>query len=130
MKKKPAFKPKTFAFDFDGVVSIYDGVFKGDEHVGPPRPEVVKAIKRLKKLGHTTLIYSTRSTAVLQKYCRKHHIPVDYINHNPKFKTGNPGKPIAHVYVDDRGYRYRGQSAGVLVRGLVSFKVYKGRHKA
>lgn len=117
-------KPKTFAFDFDGVVSKYDGVFKGDEKVDQPRPEIVKAIKILKKQGHKILIYSSRSSKVLKKYCQKHKIPVDYYNLNPNYKTGNPGKPVASVYVDDRAICYQGQSAEKLVKEINSFKVY------
>ncbi len=117
-------KTRTFAFDFDGVVSEYDGIFRGDEHVGKPRYEVVKAIRALKKQGHKILIYSTRSTKVLKKYCKKHKIPVDYLNINPEYKTGNPGKPVASVYVDDRGLCYRGQKAETLIKELNSFKAY------
>lgn len=117
-------KGKTFAFDFDGVISEYDGVFKRDEKIDKPRPEVVRAIKLLKKQGHKILIYSTRSTTVLKKYCKKYKIPVDYLNTNPEYKTGNPGKPVASVYVDDRAICYRGQNAEELVKELNNFKVY------
>jgi len=117
-------KKRTFAFDFDGVVSEYEGIFKGEEHVGKPRKEVVKAIKILKKQGHKILIYSTRNAKVLKKYCKKHKIPVDYFNKNPEYKTGNPGKPVASVYVDDRALCYRGQKAEILVNSLNNFKVF------
>ena len=117
-------KQKTFAFDFDGVVSKYDGIFRGDEKMDRPRPEVVKAIKILKQQGYKVLIYSTRSTNVLKEYCKKYKIPVDYFNNNPNYKTGNPGKPVASVYVDDRAICYTGQSAKELVKELNDFKVY------
>ena len=117
-------KTKTFAFDFDGVISKYDGVFRGDEYADEPLPEVVKAIKILKEQGYKILIYSTRSTKVLKDYCKKHKIPVDYFNTNPQYKTGNPGKPVASVYVDDRALCYTGQSAEELVKQLKEFKVY------
>lgn len=117
-------KTKTFAFDFDGVLSEYDGIFRGDEHVGKPLSEVVKAIKILKKQGHKILIYSTRGDEVLKKYCKQHKIPVDYFNNNPEYKTGNPGKPVASVYVDDRALLYKGQNAKELVKELDEFKVY------
>ena len=117
-------KTKTFAFDFDGVISKYDGVFKGSKYADEPLPEVVKAIKMLKEQGYKILIYSTRSTKMLKDYCNKHKIPVDYFNINPQYKTGNPGKPVASVYVDDRALCYTGQSAEELVRQLKDFKVY------
>jgi len=113
---------KTFAFDFDGVVSEYDGIFRGNEVAEKPRSEVVEAIRILKKEGFKILIYSTRNGEFLKKYCKKHKIPVDYFNTNPEYKTGNPGKPIASVYVDDRGLCYRGQNAKQLVKEIKNFK--------
>ena len=115
-------KPRTFAFDFDGVLSEYDGVFRGNEHVGKPMPEVVQAIKMLKEQGHKIMVYSTRSDKVLRKYCEAHNIPVDYYNKNPEFKRGNLGKPVAHAYIDDRAVLYRGQTSEELVKDLLQFK--------
>jgi len=115
-------KKRTYAFDFDGVIHEYDGVFISDEHVGKPRQDVIKAIKKLKSMDHKILIYSTRSDKVVEKFCKNHDIPYDYINHNPEYKTGNPGKPVASVYVDDRGYTYKKQSAGQLVKDLINFE--------
>ena len=73
-------KKRTFAFDFDGVVAQYDGIFRGAEHLSKPHKEVVRAIRALKKEGHKTLIYSTRGTEILKKYCKKYNIPIDYFN--------------------------------------------------
>jgi len=115
---------RTFAFDFDGVIAKYDGIFKGAEHLGKPHKEVINAIKELKKGGYKILIYSTRSSIILKKYCKKYNIPVDYINKNPEYKTGNPGKPVASVYVDDRALCYTGQKAKQLIKELENFKVY------
>ena len=106
------------------MASEYDGVFRGDEHVGSPILDVVKAIKILKKQGHKILIYSTRSAEVLKKYCQKHQIPADYFNQNPEYQTGNPGKPVASVYVDDRAVCFRDQNANELVQELNNFEPY------
>lgn len=115
-------KTRTYAFDFDGVLAKYDGVFRGDEHLGKPHKEVIKAIKELKKQGHKTLIYSTRSSAIMKKYCKKYKIPIDYFNKNPNFKTSNPGKPVASVYIDDRAICYKGQKAKQLIKEILKFK--------
>ena len=119
-------KPKrsrTYAFDFDGVVTHYAG-FRGPEHIDPPNKEVIKAVRMLKEQGHKILIYSTRGTAFLKSYCRKHNISVDYFNDNPNIRGHNKGKPIAHVYVDDRAILYKGQKAETLVQQLNKFKAY------
>lgn len=116
-------RPKQFAFDFDGVIARYSG-FKGHYHVGPPIPGIVRAIKLLKKQGHIVIIYSTRSTSLLKRYCKRYGIPVDYINENPMYTTKNPGKVVATAYVDDRAVCYTGQSPAVLVRQLTAFRTY------
>jgi DNA-binding LacI/PurR family transcriptional regulator len=116
-------KKRVYAFDFDGVISKYEG-FKSVTHTGEPIEEVVKAIRILKNKGHKILIYSTRSDEVLRKYCIEYDIPVDYINRNPELEGENPGKPIAFVYIDDRAIRYEGQSAEKLVDEITSFKAY------
>lgn len=122
--KKYAMKIKTYSFDFDGTLTKYDGKFKGNNVVDKPRPEVIRAIKLLKKQKHKIIIYSIRSAAVLKKWCKKYGVPVDYFNENPDFKQKNPGKPVASVYVDDRAVCYKGQTAEQLIKELKNFKVF------
>ncbi|KKW17334.1 hypothetical protein A3J43_00475 [Candidatus Uhrbacteria bacterium RIFCSPHIGHO2_12_FULL_54_23] len=117
-------KTRIYAFDFDGTMTDYGGKFLGHTIVDEPRPEVIKAIRILKKQGHKILVHSTRGNAVLQKWCKTHDVPVDYFNENPEFNTENPGKPVAHVYLDDRAVCYRGQTADELVDELNNFQVY------
>ena len=114
---------KTFAFDFDGVIADYHG-FKGVEHTGEPIPEVVQTIRNLKSLGHMIVIYSTRGSEILKDYCNKYDIPVDYINDNPRVPNENRGKPVAHVYVDDRSVCFRKQSSDELTEEIINFKPY------
>lgn len=116
-------KTYTYAFDFDGVIAEYRG-FKGRTHVGRPIREVVRAIKILKKHGHKILVHSTRSAKVLERYCEKHKIPVDYYNDNPEIEVDNPGKQAAYVYIDDRAICYKGQKAEELVSEVENFRVY------
>ena len=121
MKKEV--RPKTIAFDFDGVIAKYNGFISHDD-VQEPISEVVEAIKLLKEKGLRILIYSTRSDEYLKKYCDRFSIPVDYINRNPNKEGGNPGKPIAYVYVDDRSICYKGENAEQLVSEIMTFKTY------
>ena len=116
-------KSRVFAFDFDGVISQYEG-FVSTTHTGDPIKEVVDAIRKLKENGHKILLHSTRGDELLKNYCIKHNIPFDYINKNPELEGENPGKPIAFVYIDDRAVRYTGQSSDELVSELESFKAY------
>ncbi|MCX6785051.1 MAG: hypothetical protein NTV81_03945 [Candidatus Komeilibacteria bacterium] len=118
--KKPT---RTYAFDFDGVITQYQG-FKGEDHFCEPNLETIKAIRLLKEQGNTIIIYSTRSEENLAAYCKQHDIPVDYINHNPEVSGSNPGKPVASVYIDDHAVCYHGQTAEELVAEIINFKTY------
>lgn len=113
-------KKRPYAFDFDGVIARYDG-FQGREVANEPIPEVVEAIRKIKSLGHTIIIHSTRGNGFLRTYLTAHDIPFDYINENPNKMGDNPNKPIAYVYVDDRAVCYNGQSADALVAQILQF---------
>ncbi len=114
---------KTVAFDFDGVISKYEG-FISSEDVKPPIDDVVGAIKILKDKGFKILVHSTRGDEFLKKYCEDFSIPFDYINKRFDKYGQNEGKPIAFVYVDDRAICYKGQKAEELVEQIEKFKAY------
>ncbi len=109
------------AFDFDGVIAHTRG-FVAHDHEGEPNQEVIRAITLLKEKGCKILIHSTRGESFLKMYCEKFSVPYDYINHRPDKEGENPGKPIASVYIDDRGLNYHGQSAEDLLKEIVDFK--------
>jgi len=121
--KKKQFKMRYFAFDFDGVISHYDGDWNR-KTMGRPIAEVVKAVKMLRMHGHKIIIHSSRDTASIKKYCKKFLIPYDYINENPDRIVDNLGKPAASVYVDDRAYCYKNQKAEKLVKDMIEFQPY------
>ncbi len=116
-------RPRTIAFDFDGVIAAYNG-FVHKEDTQEPNKKVIDAIRLLKQKGFKILVHSTRGDAFLKMYCEKFSIPFDYINRRPDKEGDNPGKPIAFVYVDDRAICYRGESAEDLVHEIETFKAY------
>jgi phosphoglycolate phosphatase-like HAD superfamily hydrolase len=116
---------KVLVFDFDGVINLYRGEYKGDDVHAAPNPEVLRAMGLLREQGYKILIYSTKSTATIKKYCGEHAVPYDYINENPdQAPQGNPHKPRAGAYIDDHAICYRGQSAGDLVKEITTFVPY------
>jgi len=117
---------RTFAFDFAGVISLYRGGFTSEAACGDdePNPEVVGAIRKLHSAGHKIIIHSTLHTDIIRDYCERHDIPYTYINENPEFSPGNPGKPVATVYIDDRAFNYSGQTTDELVAALESFQPF------
>ena len=115
---------KVVAFDFDATISTYDGVYRGDGVHGEPIRETVKAMRLLRERGFKLIIYSTKSTPTIRAYCEKHSVPYDYINENPEMEQGNPGKPRAHAYVDDRAINFHNQSAEELAAEVERFEPY------
>ena len=116
---------KVLAFDLDGVIKKYDGNYMDDQTPAEPNGPVVKALGLLRAQGYKIIIYSTKSTETIKKYCDDHTIPYDYINKNPEqAPQGNPHKPRAGAYIDDHAICYRGQSAEELVKEITSFEPY------
>lgn len=115
-------KPKTIAFDFDGVLAHYDG-WRGHNHLGKPIPGMKDLLWELKESGWTIIIYTTRGNAEIQEWCERRNFPCDYVNFNPDIQGNNPGKPIADIYVDDRAIKFNGVPAD-LRRQIANFKTW------
>ena len=102
---------KTICFDFDGVISEYHG-WKGFDHFGKPIPGMAGLIGDLRQSGYKVILWTTRlHTACMDIWLDMHGFKFDSINsksHNPP-NTSN--KPIAALYVDDRGFRFPLNSA-------------------
>lgn len=100
---------KTICIDFDGVIAQYKE-WKGANHFGAPVSGVQNALKVLKKEGYRIIIFTTRQVSdSLKAYLKENDITYDYINENPdQPKDSNQGKPIADIYLDDRGMCFRG----------------------
>lgn len=118
---------KVIAFDFDGVISSYDG-WKGVDVFGQPDMKVVYAMRRLHVQDWKIVIFTTRiETPKLRAWLKQYDVPYDSINstkHNP---PDTSIKPIYHVIVDDRAVQYRGQDTETLERDIMA--VYEMNHK-
>ena len=108
----PKQRQLTAAFDFDGVISKYDG-WKGVGVFGKPIRSVTLAMAKLRDYGWKIIIYTTRGVHEIEGYLNDHGIPYDEINRNTSIDSLG-STPIADVYVDDRAVRYHGQTAGEL----------------
>ena len=118
---------KAAAFDFLGVLAKHDGNSFISEEVyaqSEPNLDVIAAMHILKDYGYKVIVYSTLADEIVREYCLKHKIPVDEINNNSDYKTGNMGKPVASVYVDDRALQYSGQTPEELSKQIINFKPY------
>jgi len=118
-------RQKVAVFDFDGVISTYNG-WRGFDVFGEPIPSTIKVMNDLQSQGWRIVIFTTRHfTPAMQEWLRIAGVTYDDVNntkHNPPH-TSN--KPIADVYVDDRAVNFHGQSAPQLmdeIKGVANSK--------
>ncbi len=116
--------PRTIAVDFDGVIADYDG-WKGTGVLGPPRRDVLEALRVLHAEGWKIIVHTTRGEMEISGYLAEHGIPHHEINRNSDYSTLG-AKPVADVYWDDRALRYSGDARKdmELIR---SFRTWSGR---
>lgn len=95
----------TVAVDFDGVIHSYTSGWQGPAEIpDPPIEGVAEALRTLRTVFEV-VVYSTRCATpeglgAVRKYLRENGIEVDRVA---------DGKPIAFIYIDDRGYRFQGK---------------------
>lgn len=101
--------------DFDGVVNDYQGWRDEgfDVILDEPKPGAVEGIKALRAMGYRVVIHSARTgyeggIRCIKFWLEKHGIVVDDVAEH---------KPVALIYVDDRGMRFT--DWGVNFNGIV-----------
>ena len=75
--------------------------------------------------GVRIIINTTRSEiSEVEEYLKKHHIPYDYINHNPDNDEQelSQSKVLADCYVDDRSLRFEGSWGPRFANEILYFK--------
>lgn len=98
----------TICIDIDGVIADYSKGWQGENHIGDPLPGAKKFLQRLREAGWKIIIFTTRGNGDMERYCDRHGLCYDEINQNSSLVGRNPGKPIATVYLDDRGICFKG----------------------
>lgn len=58
------------------------------------------ALRRFKEEGHTIVIHSCNERDWIERNLREEGLIVDYVNGH------SDGKPVADLYIDDRGWRF------------------------
>lgn len=98
--------PLSIAIDFDGVIAqIEPGTV--DTVVGM-MPLAATTIRHLRDAGWTIIIYTSRhgeKEDEAKRLCAEWGVEYDGWNVNPHLPEF-PGKPPAHVYLDDRAIRF------------------------
>ena len=108
-------KPKHVYVDFDGVLAEYTG-WKGPEYLGAPRPGCKEFLAKIKSLGFTVVIFTTRRTGAIQVWLREHDLW-----HLVSKVTNEKGPAL--VYLDDRAICFEGDYGAALWK-LVRFTPY------
>jgi hypothetical protein len=116
------YKP-TICIDVDGVIADYSQGFKGPKVIGAPLPGAREFLERLREAGWKIVIFTTRGNDVMEQYMEQHSLYYDEINDNSSLRGENPGKPIAAVYLDDRGIRFNGDFDQAFEQ-IMNFKVW------
>jgi hypothetical protein len=114
----------TIAVDFDGVIADYEG-WEGTGAPGPPRTDVIEALKVLRAEGWKIVVHSCRASAEITSYLLANNIPFDEINKNSSRPSGG-SKPAATVYWDDRAFYYSGNARNDLEK-IRNFRTWNGR---
>lgn len=125
---------KIIALDFDGVIHSYPK-WKGMGVIeDPPVPGAIDFIRKLEQNGYRVAIYSSRSRSfagrrAMKKWLRKHIFEYygepDTAYNNDAPVTCRPCrlydhiewplfKPMAHLTIDDRGYRFNGKFPAIV----------------
>ena len=92
-------KPLTIMVDLDGVICTEETTF--ERPLAQPLPGAKEALAQLKAAGHTVVIYTGRGWPELnatKKWLDDHGMVYDAIH---------MGKPIAHVWIDDRAIQFK-----------------------
>lgn len=115
---------KTIAIDVDGTIYDHSDGWHGEEHFGALLPDAAEIINLLHMNGWFIIINTCRgSVESVSKQLKSDGIHFDLINEQKdEYKnSGLSGKPVADVYLDDRGVQFRGDWKQAL-KDVLEFK--------
>ena len=93
-------KVPTIAVDFDGVINTYAG-WEGADKEYAPREGVGSFLITLHESGWKIIIHTCRPRLDVRRWLKKHELTT-YIH------SVTNTKPIATIYLDDRGLQFTG----------------------
>ena len=111
---------KRIVFDFDGVIHKYSKGWQDGSIYDEPVEGIKEVIDQLRQ-KYEVVIVSTRSKELkgrveMLKWLDKYNIIVDQIL---------VSKPLAMIYIDDRGYKFDGNALHTLVWDIEHFKTWQ-----
>lgn len=111
-------KGKAVCFDFDGVIHKYSKGWQDGTIYDEPNTEMLDLILLLQKLEIPVFICSTRNPIQIKEWWNKHILypkstltgAGDKFWNNTEFVGITNRKLPAQLYIDDRAYKYTGQT--------------------
>ena len=88
---------KTYCFDMDGVICNIDN---DDYSKRTPKHKTIGIMQCIKSMKHTIIIHTGRHLnhmVATQEWLKENEVPHDHLQF---------GKPVADVYIDDKGMRF------------------------
>jgi len=118
---------KTVAIDLDGTLAHYQGWSGQFTPIGPPIIDsrgfsAQHFTQVLRDAGFRIIIFTCRGDLEdVARWLNEHQVAYDGINSTCHNAPGSSSKPVADVYLDDRGVRFTGNFMDAL-KQIVSFK--------
>lgn len=109
---------KVICMDLDGVLAQYNG-WKGMATIGKPIPGAYDFCKQMIKDGWRIIVHTCRPGQYVESWLREWEFPEE-IEVESNMNDG-AWKPIAAIYIDDRGIRFKGNFK-MLIEEIKIFK--------
>ena len=124
--------PITIAIDFDGVLHKYSEGYKDGTIYDKPIPRTREILQNMLLSGFNVIIYSARcydrhingkfklnQRKEMRTWLVKHQIPYTCIDET--------GKPVAHIFIDDRAIRFEGSWDDTMPKLIDEIHKLKGK---
>lgn len=100
---------KRICLDFDGVLHLYSKGWQGATWLEDPTPGAQEFVRDLQAAGFEVVVQSTRASTwegnvAMNAWLARHGFPSLIVTAE---------KPMAMLYVDDRGFRFEGSFSDV-----------------
>jgi len=109
------------AIDIDGTLADNSGGFQGETVIGDPLPGAKEFLQALHDDGWEIMIHTCRAAGVAAGWLADHGLYHDSVHGS----DSTPGKPVAKIYLDDRGITFTGNFAAARKK-INSFATWNG----